>query len=51
MHKNRQKMKIDKILKNKIKTWTEHKQKINKNTKTIKKEWKQMKQGKGNTIK
>jgi hypothetical protein len=28
-----------------------HKQKISKNTKTIKKEWKQMKQGKGNTTK
>ncbi len=27
------------------------KQKINKNAKTIKKEWKQMKQRKGNTIK
>jgi 16S rRNA G1207 methylase RsmC len=28
-----------------------HKQKKSKNAKTIKKEWKQMKQGKGNTIK
>ncbi len=42
-------MKIDKIRIEKIKTWNKHKQK--KNTKTIKKEWKQMKQGKGNTVK
>jgi hypothetical protein len=44
-------MKIDKIRIEKIKTWNKHKQKINKNAKTIKKEWKQMKQGKGNTVK
>jgi hypothetical protein len=36
-------MKIDKIRIEKIKTWNK--------LKTIKKEWKQMKQGKGNTIK
>jgi hypothetical protein len=44
-------MKIDKIRIEKIKTWNKHKQKKNKNTKTIEKEWKQMKQRKGNTIK
>jgi hypothetical protein len=44
-------MKIDKIRIEKIKTWNKHKQKKNKNYKTIKKEWKQMKQGKGNTVK
>jgi hypothetical protein len=42
MHKNR-------------KTWNKHKQKKkwkkSKNYKTIKKDWKQMKQGKGNTVK
>ncbi len=43
-------MKIDKIKIEKIETWNKHKQK-SKNTKTIKKEWKQMKQGKGNTVK
>ncbi len=43
-------MKIDKIRIEKIKTWNKHKQK-KVNLKTIKKEWKQMKQGKGNTIK
>ncbi len=51
MHKNRKKMKIDKIRIEKIKTWNKHKQKKSKNAKIIKKEWKQMKQGKGNTIK
>jgi hypothetical protein len=44
-------MKIDKIRIEKIKTWNKHKPKKNKNYKTIKKEWKQMKQGKGNTVK
>jgi hypothetical protein len=44
-------MKIDKIRIEKIKTWNKYKQKIIKNTKTIKNEWKQMKQGKGNTVK
>jgi hypothetical protein len=45
-------MKIDKIRIEKIKTWNKHKQtKKSKNAKTMKKEWKQMKQGKGNTIK
>jgi hypothetical protein len=44
-------MKIDKIRIEKIKTWNKHKQKKIKNAKTIKKEWKQMKQGKGNTMK
>jgi len=44
-------MKIDKIKTEKIKTWNKYKQKINKNAKTIKKEWKQMKQGKKNTVK
>jgi hypothetical protein len=43
-------MKIDKIRIEKIKTWNKHKQK-SKTQKTIKKEWKQMKQGKGNTVK
>ncbi len=41
MHKNRKK----------IKTRNKHKQKKSKNYKTIKKEWKQMKQGKGNILK
>jgi hypothetical protein len=44
-------MKIDKIRIEKIKTRNKHKQKKSKNYKTIKKEWKQMKQGKGNIIK
>ncbi len=44
-------MKIDKTRIEKIKAWNKLKQKINKNYKTIKKEWKQMNQGKGNTIK
>jgi hypothetical protein len=45
-------MKIDKIRIEKIKTWNKHKQtKKIKNKKTIEKEWKQMKQGKGNTVK
>ncbi len=44
-------MKIDKIRIEKTKTWNKHKQKKSKNIKTIKKEWKQMKQGKGNTVK
>ncbi len=45
-------MKIDKIRIEKIKTWNKHKQNTkSKNTKTIKKGWKQMKQGKGNTVK
>jgi hypothetical protein len=44
-------MKIDKIRIEKIKTWNKHKQNKSKNTKTIKKEWKQMKQRKGNTVK
>jgi hypothetical protein len=44
-------MKIDKIRIEKIKTWNKHKPKKSKNAKTIKKEWKQMKQGKGNTVK
>jgi hypothetical protein len=44
-------MKIDKITTEKTKTWNKHKQKINKNTKSIKKEWKQMKQVKGNAVK
>ncbi len=51
MHKNRKQMKIHKIRIEEIKTWNKHKQKVNKNAKTIKKEWKQMKQGKGNTVK
>jgi hypothetical protein len=45
-------MKIDKIRNFKKKTWNKHKQKKkSKNAKTIKKEWKQMKQGKGNPVK
>ncbi len=44
-------MKIEKIKIKKIKTWNKHKQIKSKNAKTIKKEWKQMKQGKGNTVK
>ncbi len=48
MHNFYKKMKIDKIRIEKIKAWNKHKQ---KNKKTIKKEWKQMKQGKGNTVK
>jgi hypothetical protein len=44
-------MKIDKIRIEKIKTWNKHKQKKSKNTKNIKMEWKQMKQGKGDTLK
>jgi len=44
-------MKIAKIRIEKIKTWNKHKQKKSKNTKTIKKEWKKMKQGKENTVK
>jgi hypothetical protein len=44
-------MKIDKIRIEKIKTWNKHKPKKRKNSKTIEKEWKQMKQGKGNTVK
>ncbi len=43
-------MKIVKIKIEKIKTWNKHKQKKSKNSKIIKKEWKQMKQGKGNTV-
>ncbi len=43
-------MKINKIRIEKIKAWNKHKQKKVK-TQTIKKEWKQMKQGKGNTVK
>jgi len=45
-------MKIDKMRIKKTKTWNKHKpKKKRKNAKTIKKEWKQMKQGKGNTVK
>jgi hypothetical protein len=44
-------MKIDKIRIEKIKTSNKHKPKKSKHAKTIKKEWKQMKQGKGNTVK
>ncbi len=44
-------MKLEKIKKIKIKHETNINQKINKNAKTIQKEWKQMKQGKGNTVK
>jgi hypothetical protein len=44
-------MKIDKIRIEKIKHETNINQKKSKNAKTIKKEWKQMKQGKGNTMK
>ncbi len=51
MHKNRKKMKIDKIIIIKIKTRNKHKPKKSKSCKTIKKEWKQMKQGKGNIVK
>jgi hypothetical protein len=51
MHKNRKKMKIEKIRIEKTKTETNINQKKSKNAETIKKEWKQMKQGKGNTIK
>ncbi len=51
MHKNRKKMKINKIRIEKIKTWNKHIQKKSKNAKIIRKEWKQMKQGKGNTVK
>ncbi len=51
MHKNRKKLKIDKIRIEKIKTWNKHKQKKSKIYKIIKQEWKQMKQGKGNTVK
>ncbi len=40
-------MKIDKVRIEKIKTWNKNKQEKNENTKNIKKEWKQMKQGKG----
>ncbi len=42
-------MKIDKIRIEKIKTRNKHKQK--KKVKTIKKEWKQMKQEQGNIVK
>ncbi len=44
-------MEMDKIRIEKIKTWNKHKQKKTINYKTIKKEWKQMKQGKGNIVK
>jgi hypothetical protein len=44
-------MKIDKIRIEKIKTWNKPKQKKIKTQKLYKKESKQMKQGKGNTIK
>jgi hypothetical protein len=44
-------MKIDQIRIEKIKAWNKHKQKKGKMKKTIKKEWKQMKQGKGNIVK
>ncbi len=44
-------MKIDQIRIEKIKPWNKHKQKKSKNAKTIKEEWKQMKQGKGNIVK
>jgi hypothetical protein len=44
-------MKIDKIRIEKIKTWNKHNQKESKNAKAIKREWKQMKQRKGNTVK
>ncbi len=37
MHKNRKKLKIDKIRIEKIKTWNKHKQKKSKNEKNIKK--------------
>jgi len=44
-------MKIDKIRIEKIKNETNINQKKSKNAKIIKKEWKQMKQGNGNTVK
>jgi len=44
-------MNIDKIRILKKKHETNINQKKSKNAKTIKKEWKQMKQGKGNTVK
>jgi hypothetical protein len=44
-------MKIDKIKIENIKTWNKHKQNKSKYYKTIEKEWKQMKQGKGNIVK
>jgi hypothetical protein len=44
-------MKIDKIKIEKIKTWNKDKPKKSKNYKTIKKEWKQMKQRKENIVK
>jgi hypothetical protein len=44
-------MKIDKIIIERIKHETNINTKKSKNYKTIKKEWKQMKQGKGNTVK
>jgi len=44
-------MKIEKIRIEKIKHETNINKKKSKNEKTIKKEWKQMKQGKGNTVK
>jgi hypothetical protein len=51
MHNFYKKMKIEKIRMEKIKTWNKHKQKKSKNPKIIKKEWKQMKQGKENAVK
>jgi len=45
------KMKIDKIRIEKIKHETNINKKKIKNKKTIKREWKQMKQGKGNIVK
>jgi hypothetical protein len=44
-------MKIDKIRIEKTKHETNINKKKSKNAKTIKKEWKQMKQGKGNIVK
>jgi hypothetical protein len=44
-------MKIEQIRIEKTRTWNKQKQKKIKNYTTIKKEWKQMKQGKGNTLK
>ncbi len=44
-------MKIDKIIIEKLKHETNINQKKSKNAKPIKKEWKQMKQEKGNTVK
>jgi hypothetical protein len=44
-------VKIDKIRIEKKKHETNMNKKKSKNEKTIKKEWKQMKQGKGNTVK